>query len=164
MSDSIGYEWLTTIFKPETKPSTPQRRLLVTDGHLSHLTAKFIAFCLDRAIDLIVLPLHSSHILQPLDVAVFSPLKTFLSAKTDRLSHFDAGRISKVEWTTAYIMAREKAFVPRNISLLAFKRLAFRPFRRFPSFRPSRCLMLPLMLYVLLQRQIAINQRSKQRS
>lgn len=116
-SDSIGYEWLTTIFEPETKPSTSRRRLLLTDGHSSHLTARFIAFCLDNAIDLVVLPPHSSHILQLLDVAIFGPLKTYLSRETDRLSRFDPGRISKVDWTTAYSIAREEAF--RSSSILS---------------------------------------------
>ena len=126
-SDSIGYEWLTTVFEPETKPSTPRRRLLVTDGHSSHLTAKFIAFCLEKAIDLVVLPPHSSHITQPLDVAIFSPLKTYLSRETDRLSRFDPGRISKVEWTTAYITAREEAF--RSSSILSgFRKTGISPF------------------------------------
>ena len=126
-SDSIGYEWLTTVFEPETKPTTPRRRLLITDGHSSHLTAKFIAFCLEKTIDLVVLPPHSSHITQPLDVAIFSPLKTYLSRETDRLSRFDPGRISKVEWTTAYITAREEAFLPRNI-LSGFRKTGISPF------------------------------------
>ena len=47
-SDTIGYEWLTTVFEPETAPSTPRRRLLFTDGHSSHLTAKFIGFASRR--------------------------------------------------------------------------------------------------------------------
>jgi len=54
---------LTIVFEPETKPSTPRRRLLLTDGHSSHLIAKFVAFCLENAIDLVVLPPHSSYLL-----------------------------------------------------------------------------------------------------
>jgi len=95
-SDLHGYVWLTTIFNPETKPSTDRHRLLLTDGHSSHLTAKFIAYCLKNTIDLVVLPPHSTHILQPLDVTIFSPLKTYLTQETDRLSRLDRGRISKV--------------------------------------------------------------------
>jgi len=126
-SDSIGYEWLTTVFEPETKPSTPRRRLLLTDGHSSHLTAKFVAFCLKKAIDLVVLPPHSSHLLQPLDVAIFSLLKTYLSRETDRLSRFDPGRISKVDWTTAYITARQEAFRLNSI-LSGFRKAGIFPF------------------------------------
>ena len=103
------------VFKPKTKPSTLRRRLLLTDGHSSHLTARFIAFCLEKAIDLVVLPPHSSHILQPLDVAVFSPLKTYLSNETDRLARLNLSRISKIEWTAAFIEARRRAFSSSNI-------------------------------------------------
>jgi hypothetical protein len=125
--DTLGYEWLISIFEPETRPSTPRRRLLVTDGHSSHLTAKFIAFCLENTIDLIVLPPHSSHYLQPLDIAIFSPLKTHLAAETDRLSRLDSGRISKVDWTRAYITAHQNAFIPQSI-LAGFRKAGLSPF------------------------------------
>ena len=62
-SDNHAYEWLTTLFEPETRRNDGKRRLLLLDGHGSHLTAKFIAFCLDKNIDLVVLPPHTSHIL-----------------------------------------------------------------------------------------------------
>lgn len=75
-SDSHGYEWLTRILKPLTRPQDPTTcRLLITDGHSSHVTANVIAFCMENAIELLILPPHTSHILQPLDVGVFAPLK-----------------------------------------------------------------------------------------
>ncbi|KAM0711415.1 hypothetical protein Q7P35_002155 [Cladosporium inversicolor] len=115
-SDSHTYEWLTTVFEPETRPEDPQaRRLLIMDGHGSHITANVIAHCMERAIDLLILPPHCSHILQPLDVSVFSPLKRALAAETDAVARLDAGRVSRVEWTQMYIRAREKAFTAANI-------------------------------------------------
>jgi len=66
---------LTTLFEPETRRNDVKRRLLLLDGHGSHLTARFVAFCIGKSIDLVVLPAHTSHLLQPLDVGVFSPLK-----------------------------------------------------------------------------------------
>jgi hypothetical protein len=75
-SDSHAFEWLTTVFEPSTRPTDPSHhRLLVMDGHGSHITANVIAFCIRHAIDLLILPPHTSHTLQPLDVSVFSPLK-----------------------------------------------------------------------------------------
>ena len=67
------------MFEPETVSSTPRRRLLFTDGHSPYITVKFIGFCLEKAIDLVILPPYSSYILQPLDVAIFSLLKIYLS-------------------------------------------------------------------------------------
>jgi hypothetical protein len=114
-SDSHAYEWLTTLFEPETRRNDGKRRLLLLDGHGSHLTARFIAFCLDKTIDLVVLPPHTSHILQPLDVGVFSPLKRALSTEIEKLFRLDTRRIPRVEWTEAYITARSRAFIPRSI-------------------------------------------------
>jgi len=63
-------------FLTSTVPSTPnQRRLLIVDGHGSHVKARFIACCIQNKIDLKVLPAHSSHITQPLEVGIFAPLK-----------------------------------------------------------------------------------------
>ena len=114
-SDSHAYEWLTTLFEPETRRSDEKRRLLLLDGHGSHLTARFIAFCLDKKIDLVVLPPHTSHILQPLDVGLFGPLKRALSTEIDRLFRLDTRRIPRIEWTSAYITARSRAFTTRNV-------------------------------------------------
>jgi hypothetical protein len=66
-----------------------KRRLLLLDGYGSHLTARFIAFCLDENIDLVYLLLHTSHLLQPLNVGVFSPLKRALSAEIEKLFRLD---------------------------------------------------------------------------
>jgi hypothetical protein len=106
---------LTTLFDPETRRLDEKRRLLILDGHGSHLTARFIAFCLDAHIDLVCLPPHTSHILQPLDVSLFGPLKRALAREFDPLFRLDTRRIPRVEWTTAFIRARENAFTASNI-------------------------------------------------
>jgi len=114
-SDNHAYEWLTTLFEPETRRNDSKRRLLLLDGHGSHLTARFIAFCLDKNIDLVCLPPHTSHLLQPLDVGVFSPLKRALLTEIEKLFRLDTRRIPRIEWTEAYITARAKAFTSRSI-------------------------------------------------
>jgi hypothetical protein len=55
--------------------SVGAKRLLILDGHSSHLTAGFDAFCKENGIICLCMPPHSSHLLQPLDVGVFGPLK-----------------------------------------------------------------------------------------
>ncbi|KYG40271.1 hypothetical protein M433DRAFT_160676, partial [Acidomyces richmondensis BFW] len=120
-SNSHAYEWLTTVFEPSTKLADPiQRRLLIMDGHSSHITANVIAHCMEHTIDLLILPPHTSHALQPLDVSVFSPLKRALAAETDAASRLDSGRMSRIEWTSMYIRARKTALRPSNI-LSGFK-------------------------------------------
>lgn len=72
-SDSYGFEWLKHVFEPSTRPCrSEERRLLIMDGHSSHMTANVIAYAMDKAIDLLVLPVHTSHVLQPLDIIIFT--------------------------------------------------------------------------------------------
>lgn len=50
-------------------------RLLLLDGHTSHFNWEFFGYCLDHKIIPFCLPAHSTHLLQPLDVGLFSPLQ-----------------------------------------------------------------------------------------
>ena len=52
-------------------------RLLILDGHGSHTTPEFMVECFSNKIWLVFLPAHTSHVLQPLDVGVFSALKRY---------------------------------------------------------------------------------------
>ncbi len=72
-SNDLGLAWLRNIFEPPTRgKAAGSRRLLIADGHGSHIRADFIAYCMENEIDLLFMPAHCSHILQPLDVGVFS--------------------------------------------------------------------------------------------
>ncbi len=69
-------EWLQYVFLPRTQPKDPtQGRLLILDGHDSHTTDDFMWNCFNNNVYLVFLPAHTSHVLQPLDLSVFSPLK-----------------------------------------------------------------------------------------
>ena len=49
--------------------------ILYLDGHSSHLTLPLCKFCQENQIELVALYPNATHILQPLDVALFHPLK-----------------------------------------------------------------------------------------
>jgi hypothetical protein len=115
-SHSHAFEWISTLFEPETRPeSDAERRLLILDGHSSHLTASFIRFCMEHSIDLMVLPPHATHVLQPLDVAIFGPLKRCLAVETDKVSRYDSHRIPRSEWAKMLVRARSKTMTPENV-------------------------------------------------
>lgn len=115
-SDFVGYHWLERVFEPNTTPEiASERRLLIVDGHSSHVKARFIAFCMDHLIDLCILPPHSSHLTQPLDVGVFGPLKAKMSAEVRAAGLLQAGRLPKRSWTTALSRARSAAMTGPNI-------------------------------------------------
>ena len=64
------------MFKPWSQCSiTSAKWLLILDGHSSHQTAGFDAFCKENTIICLYMPSYTSYLLQPLDVGVFGPLK-----------------------------------------------------------------------------------------
>jgi len=58
-------------------------RMLILDGHYSYVTIEFMDYCGTNQIALYCLPPHSTHILQPLDVGLFSPLQHYYSKAVD---------------------------------------------------------------------------------
>jgi len=122
-SNEIGLQWLIKIFEPQSRsravfgpgPDDIHQRLLIVDGHGSHIRADFIAHCMENKIDLLVMPAHCTHVLQPLDVGVFAAFKTAHSGETDMVSRLSTARISRREWLEMFIRARAKAVTPTNI-------------------------------------------------
>ena len=112
-----GMKWIKhfDVSTSETLPSPDEYRLLLCDGHDSHISADFVSFCIQNRIDLLLLPPHSSHLLQPLDVGVFAPLKHAISKQISRLLRSGIGRVQKVEWIERFIEAREQAITKDNI-------------------------------------------------
>ena len=89
--------------------------LIICDEHDSHISAKFIAHCMHYKIEVLLLPPHTSHLLQPLDIAVFGPLKTQLSNEQCRYVSTGVARLEKWEWADCYLKARRKAITDHNI-------------------------------------------------
>jgi len=107
---------LSKIFEPATREKAQgQKRLLICDGHESHVSPKFVSFCIDHNIELVLLVPHSSHLTQPLDVGVFGPLKSAVSRALDQLLRLGITRLEKVEFVEQYMKGRADAFTPRNI-------------------------------------------------
>ena len=115
-SNNIAIDWLKTIFHPRTKPIGNQVRLLLVDGHGSHENVEFMWLCKQYNIQMVFLPAHSSHVLQPLDLSVFSSLKTAYRTEVTKLAYIDeAAPIQKQRFLSFYETARTKAFTKSNI-------------------------------------------------
>jgi hypothetical protein len=123
----LAQKWLTDVFLPETEHLVG-RRLLILDGHGSHCKAEFVARCLRDEVDLIVLPSHSSHKTQPLDVGIFQPLKKAMGKMTDMVLRHNTGPIPKWVWITNLARARKQAFTQSNI-MVGWKETGIYPFR-----------------------------------
>jgi hypothetical protein len=77
-NDLLSFEWLKH-FDVQTRPPDREWRMLVIDGHGSHLTIEFVDYCYqdDIKISPFLLPAYSTHLLQPLDIGVFQSFKHY---------------------------------------------------------------------------------------
>ena len=106
-SNAICVRWLEQVFIPETTTSPPRPRLLLLDGHGSHATTEFMWKCFQNNIFLYYLIPHSSHVLQPLDLACFSPLKGAYRAHLLKIANIDdSAPIKKIRFVQYYELAR----------------------------------------------------------
>ena len=115
-TNEIGLYWLTQVFDKHTKDRTIGRyRLLILDGHGSHVTPKFDQFYLEHQIVVLCMPPHSSHLLQPLDVGCFSVLKRAYGHLVEQIMGRGVNHIDKCEFLPLYRQARQAALHQNNI-------------------------------------------------
>jgi hypothetical protein len=115
--DDSATEWLEKVFIPQSRPENPsEARLLILDGHGSHETTEFMWLCFTNNIYLLFLPPHSSHVLQPLDLSIFSPLKRAYCKRLNVLvSLVDSTVVGKRNFLSCYREARLEALTVLNI-------------------------------------------------
>src|SRR5437763_9211219 len=98
-SNEHGLAWLQQYFEPRTKKNAGRRpQVLICDGHESHVTGEFIRHCIDNSIKLLILPPYSSHFTQPLNIRVFSPLKSYMTDELKIIIQMNIARLNKAEW------------------------------------------------------------------
>jgi hypothetical protein len=114
-TNKIGFDWIQH-FEKHTKDRTIGKyRLLILDGHESHISLQFQKYCKDHSIITLCMPSHSSHLLQPLDVGCFSPLKTAYGHQIEKLVRLRINHITKLEFLPAFKEAFKAAFTDQNI-------------------------------------------------
>ena len=94
--------------------------LLIIDGYESHKSLAFQDLCKENKIITLCMPPHLSHILQPLNVGCFAPLKRAYSQEIRVLALDYIGRIDKKAFIATFAKVFDKAFLKANI-LLSFK-------------------------------------------
>lgn len=84
MNRVIFREWVCNVFIPEAKKRRDElgdasdRIFLLLDSHSSRRAPVTLQHLKDENIDVVTIPAHSSHILQPLDLTVFAAFKNYL--------------------------------------------------------------------------------------
>jgi hypothetical protein len=78
------------------------KHMLIFDGHGSHITLEAIEQAQAFGLDMVTLPSHTSHALQPLDITCFKPFKTAFRKEKDTTmvnrNYIDPDNIVLVGW------------------------------------------------------------------
>ncbi|KAF0718546.1 HTH CENPB-type domain-containing protein, partial [Aphis craccivora] len=116
MTAETFFEYMANIFLPHLIQSNISRPVIIfLDGHSSHLSLHLSKFCRENGLILIALYPNSTHILQPLDVAVFGPLKSSWK-KTVKQWRIDNDReISKFDMPTALSNIMNTPNISKNV-------------------------------------------------
>lgn len=89
------------------KPSLAEKHIIILDGHHSHKTLAAIEYARLHGIELITLPPHCTHKMQPLDKTFFKALKSAYNSSADtwmvanpgkRISFYDIAEIFAVAY------------------------------------------------------------------
>jgi hypothetical protein len=115
INNNLALAWLKH-FDAYTKASSAGAyRLLIIDGHESHILVEFQDYCKEHKIIALCMPPHSSHLLQPLDVVPYSLLKRHYGDGISLLARSHIHHINKETFLPAFKAAFKKAFTPENI-------------------------------------------------
>lgn len=88
----IFEDWVKTIVIPFLQ-NKDGKKMLIGDNLSSHLSIDVIKLCQEKDIHFIFLPANSTHLTQPLDVAVFRPMKMIWRNLLDKWKKSDDGRL-----------------------------------------------------------------------
>src|SRR5450432_713864 len=114
--NELCLEWLKKCFNPATIHTKNQYRILIIDGHQSHITNAALRFCISSKIILLCLPAHTTHLLQPLDVGPFRPLAAVYKAGIQEEGYLNPiYYVDKLEFLRIYKTARLRSISKENI-------------------------------------------------
>lgn len=91
ITQDIFLKWMSHFIKA-TKPTVDNKQLLLIDGHVSHKCFQLIELARKNYIEIIILPPHTTHRLQPLDRVFYGPLKANYNKQADRWMLMNAGK------------------------------------------------------------------------
>jgi hypothetical protein len=113
--NKTGLQWLKHFDQSTRTRQKGQYRMLVLDGHESHVNAKFTQYCKENNIIPLCLPPYSSHYTQPLDVGLFGPLKRAYSDQISSLIRLRITHITKNDFFPAFKTAFQGVFTEQNV-------------------------------------------------
>ncbi|KAJ4428125.1 hypothetical protein ANN_24139 [Periplaneta americana] len=114
-------------FLGSVKCSKEDRVLLILDNHETHLSVQALEKTSAAGVVMLTFPPHTSHKLQPLDISVYAPMKTYYNQAVESWLHNNRGKTFDIYAVAeAAGIAYPKAFTPQNI-LSGFRKSGIYP-------------------------------------
>ena len=114
-NNEVGLDFIKHFNSHTASRTKGSYRLLILDGHESHHSTDFELFCQQHNIITLCMPAHSSHLLQPLDVGCFGPLKQSYGRQVEGFMRSHINHISKLEFLCAFREAWTASMTEKNI-------------------------------------------------
>ena len=115
-------------FINHTKSSKDNPTLLIYDNHESHLSINVLNLAKDNGVNVLTLPPHSTNKLQPLDVGINKPFKTYYDQAVDEwMTGHPATPMSIYDIAACMGIAHRRAMTPTTI-MAAFRKTGIMPY------------------------------------
>jgi hypothetical protein len=114
-TNEVGLDWIKHFDQHTAARTKGTYRLLILDGHESHHSTEFELYCQSHNIITLCMPPHSSHLLQPLDVGCFGPMKQAYGRQIESLMRAHINHVSKVDFLCAFREAFFASITERNV-------------------------------------------------
>ncbi|XP_077660626.1 transposase [Aspergillus fumigatus Af293] len=116
ISDELAHQWPQSFIKATNeRTKRGEKRILIFDGHGSHLTVDFLQTCEDNGVIPFGFLPHTTHLCQPLDGKPFLSYKQHFRRINNELSYWAGEPVGKSEFLRVIGPVREKAFNQRII-------------------------------------------------
>ena len=93
-----------------------KRMLLILDGHKSHVILEVLLKAMEHGIDMVSLPSHSSHEMQPLNISYFKPFKQYFRVYRDIWCRNNIGnKATKQDLARWMSLGLQKTLTVKNI-------------------------------------------------
>ncbi len=124
----LALDWLKNEFDRLTKEKAGDNvRVIILDGHISHLSLEFVQYCVDHNIVCLVYPPHCTHALQGLDVVCFAKMKKEWHDAIDTFEERTLHAVNKEDFLSVFGSAFLKAFDAETVRA-AFKATGVHPY------------------------------------
>ncbi|XP_062556736.1 tigger transposable element-derived protein 2-like [Armigeres subalbatus] len=130
MNSNTFFEFIANVFYPWTVESNIKFPIILfVDGHSSHATYETVEFCKSKQIVLVSLFPNATHVMQPLDVAFFAPMKTAWQAelKKWRFDH-DGAMITRCEFAPLLEITLQNMASKESSLINGFRKCGLYPF------------------------------------